>query len=73
MEYFTVLWLTVLSGPLTGSTTGIVYNSLAQCEAAIIPVTDTVSGQYDYSVVCEESATPSRTPQPKRNPTYEEN
>lgn len=73
MEYFTVLWITVLSGPLEGSTSGLIYNSLAQCEAAIAPVVSTIDGQYDYNVICEETITPSSFIRPQRNPIYEEN
>ena len=74
MEYWAVLWVTVLSGPLEGSTSGLIYNSLAQCEAAISPIVETIDGQYDYSIVCEETVTPSSSPmRPKRNPIYEEN
>lgn len=73
MEYFTVLWITILSGPLEGPTSGLIYNSLAQCEAAIAPVVGTVVDQYDYSVLCEETTKASVTIRPKRNPIYEEN
>lgn len=66
MEYWTVLWITVLSGPLDGSTSGLIYTNLAQCEAAIVPVTDTL--EYDYSVDCEESTIPSASIRPKRRP-----
>ena len=73
MEYVTVLWITVLSGPLDGSTSGLIYNSLAECEAAIAPVISTIDGQYDFSVVCVPSTTPSSSIRPKRNPNYMEN
>lgn len=73
MEYWTVLWITVLSGPVDGSTSGLIYSSLAQCEAAIVPVVETIDGQYDYSVICEETTTASAVVRPKRNPIYEEN
>lgn len=73
MEYWTVMWITVLSGPLEGSTSGLIYNSLVQCEAAIAPVVGTIDGQYDYSVLCEEAVTPSSSIRPQRNPIYEEN
>lgn len=66
MEYWTVLWITVLSGPLADSTSGLIYENLEQCEAAIKPITDTL--EYDYSVVCEESMTPSASIRPKRRP-----
>jgi hypothetical protein len=66
MEYFTILWITVLSGPLDGSTSGLVYENLEQCEAAINPITDTL--EYDYSVICEETVVPSSSIRPKARP-----
>jgi hypothetical protein len=68
MEFWTVLWITVLSGPLDWSTSGLIYNSLAECEAAIATVIDTIDGQYDYSVVCEESMTLSSSIRPRPRP-----
>lgn len=66
MEYWTVLWITVLSGPLADSTSGLIYNDLASCEAAIAPVTETL--EYDFNVVCEETETPSSSIRPQRRP-----
>lgn len=67
MEYWTVMWITVLSGGvIEGSTTGLVYPTLAKCEESIHAVTGTL--EYDYSVICEETATPSASIRPKRRP-----
>lgn len=66
MEYWTVMWITVLSGPLDGSTSGLIYESLAQCESVISTVTDTLP--YDYQVVCEESYIASASIRPQRRP-----
>lgn len=68
MEYWAVLWVTVLSGPLENSTSGLIYKSLDQCEAAINTVAGTITGQYDYQIYCEESYTPSSSIRPKRRP-----
>ena len=68
MEYFTVLWITVLSGPLADSTSGLIYNSLAECEAARPVVIGTIDGQYDFTIDCEESLTPSASIRPLRRP-----
>ena len=68
MEYITVLWITVLSGPLDGSTSGLIYNSLAECEAAIAQVISTIDGQYDFSAICEESMTLSSSIRPMPRP-----
>lgn len=66
MEYFAVMWITVLSGPLDGSTSGLIYTNLAQCEAAISAVTNTL--EYDYSVLCEETDIASASIRPQRRP-----
>lgn len=71
MDYWTVLWITVLSGPLDGSTSGLIYESLEQCEAAIQPVTGTLT--YDFNVICEETIMPSASIRPQRNPIHTEN
>lgn len=65
MEYWTIMWITVLSGPLDGSTSGLFYENLAACEASIVTVTDTLP--YDYNVICEETfvASVSIRPQPR--------
>ena len=67
MEYWTVMWITVLSGGvIEGSTAGLVYPSLEACEAAIAPVVATLP--YDFNVVCEETATMSRVVRPMPRP-----
>jgi hypothetical protein len=68
MEYWTVLWITVLSGPLDGSTSGLIYRDLSACEAAISPVVATIDGQYDYNVICEETLLPSSLLRPQPRP-----
>lgn len=66
MEYFTVLWITVLSGPIDGSTSGLIYESLEQCEAAKPAVVATLA--YDFTVTCEETVTPSASIRPQARP-----
>lgn len=67
MEYWTVMWITVLSsGVIEGSTSGLVYPSLEVCEASIPAVVGTLP--YDYSVICEETATMSRVVRPMPRP-----
>ena len=73
MEYWTVLWITILSGDLENSTSGLIYKTLDQCEAAINTVAGTITSQYNYQIYCEETVTPSSSPTPKRNPIYTEN
>ncbi len=66
MEYWTVMWITVLSGALDGTTSGLVYPNLETCEGSIQEVTATL--EYDYSVLCEESNLVSKAVRPKRRP-----
>jgi hypothetical protein len=66
MEYFTILWVTILGGPLDGSTSGIVYSSLAQCEKATTVVSATLD--YDHSLACDESLLVSMSTHPKPRP-----
>jgi hypothetical protein len=68
MEYWTILWITVLSGPLDGATSGLIYENLAACEVALPTVLATIDGQYDYNVVCEETETPSASIRPMPRP-----
>jgi hypothetical protein len=63
MEYWTVLWITILSGPLDGAVTGIIYPSLEACEAALQPISQTLP--YDHNLLCEESITASSSIRPK--------
>lgn len=66
MTYFTVLWVTILSGPLEGSTSGVVYPSLEACETSIQPVTAQMT--YDFNVICDETALPSSSIRPRPRP-----
>lgn len=70
MEYWTILWVTILGGPLDGSVSYLIYPSLAECEASITEVMSTVT--YDYNVMCEETVVASSSPRPIRNPIYGE-
>lgn len=69
MEYWTVMWITILSGYLEGANIAIPYPSLANCEAALNAVSDTLP--YDHSLECRKSDTPSASIRPQRNPIYE--
>lgn len=68
MEYWTILWINVLSGPLEGASSGLIYENLAKCEASIPAVVLTIDGQYDYNIACRETETPSSSIRPKRRP-----
>jgi hypothetical protein len=47
----TILWITMLSGPMAGDVFGIPYVTEAACKAAMKPVGDTLD--YDYNFQCE--------------------
>jgi len=66
MEYWTVMWITILSGYLEGANIAIPYPSLAACEAALNPVSDTLP--YDHSLVCEEGDVMSASIRPQPRP-----
>ena len=63
MEFWTVLWITVMAGPMGGVSSQVLYPSLEACEAALTPVSLTLA--YDHSLLCEESTTVSRSIRPK--------
>lgn len=68
MEYWTILWVTFLGGPFDQQVMFLAYPSLAQCEAAISPVAETLP--YDFNIKCEESTTPSASAPPRPRPDY---
>jgi hypothetical protein len=66
MTYYTFLFITVISGPMTGHVAAVLYTSMAECEAATRTVSDTLA--YDHGLSCEATETPSGSIRPKRNP-----
>lgn len=68
MAYFTVMWITVISGPIEGTVSGLVFNSLADCEAHRPAVFEMMKDQYDFIIDCDESDLASGSIRPKRRP-----
>jgi hypothetical protein len=66
MEYWTILWVTILSGQLDGTIYGIPYPSEVACAEATRPVSGTLG--YDHNLTCEVTPTPSSSIRPKRRP-----
>lgn len=62
MTYWTLLVITIISGPLKGTESFHYYTSQAECEAATSAVSNTIS--YDHSIDCEVTPTPSSIPRP---------
>jgi hypothetical protein len=66
MEYWTILWVTVLGGQLDGTVYGIPYTSEVACAEATRTVSDTLD--YDHNLTCEVTPTLSASIRPKRRP-----
>ena len=66
MTYWTILLITVLSGPMEGVQMGLIYPSEQACREAMNQVTSTLP--YDYQVDCEVSDTASNSIRPKARP-----
>lgn len=57
MTYWTIMTVTILSGGLDGQKFVIPYPSMAECEAATVVISATLS--YDHNMVCTETVKPS--------------
>jgi hypothetical protein len=68
MEYWTILWINVLGGPMDGAASGLIYENLAKCEASIPAVVAAIDGQYDYNIACMETETLSASIRPRPRP-----
>lgn len=66
MEYWTILWITILGGPLDGEAGYMVYASYDECFAAHKIVSDTFS--YDHQIECEVTDVPSSSIRPMPRP-----
>jgi hypothetical protein len=47
----TILWITMLSGPMAGDVFGVPYTTEAACKTAMKTVSDTLD--YDHNLQCE--------------------
>lgn len=68
MEFWTIMFITILSGPLEETQMGLIYPSEQACYEAVNQVTDTLA--YDYNVRCEVSDSVSSTIRPKARPQH---
>ena len=50
MTYMTILWITMLGGPLDGASYGIPYITEEACKQAMVHVSDTLD--YDHNMEC---------------------
>lgn len=67
MEFWTILFLTILDPRLDGYPTHILYPSEAECNAARSIVSETM--HYDHKTECFVSTVASKSIRPKRRPT----
>ena len=68
MEYWTMMLITILSGPMEGSQMALLYKSESSCIAALNAVSDTLADQYDHKLDCEVSTTLSASIRPRSRP-----
>ena len=66
MTFWTVMWITILSGELDGVMYPIIYKTEADCNSARSIVGDTLD--YDYKMDCYVSELPSGSIRPKARP-----
>lgn len=68
MTYWTILLITILSGPMEGSQSTILYFSEEDCSNATRIVSDSINGAYDHKLECMVSDTPSGSIRPESRP-----
>lgn len=66
MTYWTVMFITILSGPMEGQQMPLLYKSEALCIEATKQVSDSLSASYDHKIECVPSDTPSKSKRPKK-------
>jgi hypothetical protein len=70
MTYWTIMMITVLSGPLEGQVSTIAFKNESLCYEAAETMSASLKASYDYKMQCMVSSTPSNSIRPKRNPSY---
>ena len=68
MTYWTIMLITILSGPMEGSQSTILYFSEEDCSNATRTVSDSINGAYDHKLECMESDTLSDSIRPELRP-----
>jgi len=68
MQQWAILWITVLAGPFDGISSGIPYQSMAECQAATRAISDAI--KVDHRLTCTPTSVGTATVRPKRNPVY---
>lgn len=68
MTYWTILLITILSGPMEGSQSTILYFSEEDCSNATRTVSDSIGTAYDHKLECLVTDTLSNSIRPKARP-----
>lgn len=67
MTYWTVLLITIISGPQSGVTTGLLYPTELLCREHHQAIAATLQGAYDFQIKCLP-LTPSGSARPMARP-----
>ena len=68
MTYWTILLITILSGPMEGSQSTILYFSEEDCSNATRTVSTSIGTAYDHKLECVVTSTLSNSIKPKAKP-----
>ena len=68
MTHWTIMLITILSGPMTGTATPILYRTEALCQAATVPVSNSLDGSYDHKLACLLTVSASSSIRPRARP-----
>ena len=68
MTYWTIMLITILSGPMVGTATPILYRTEALCQAATASVSNSLSESYDHKLACLPTVKASAFIRPKQRP-----
>lgn len=68
MTYWTIMIITILSGPLEGSQMFLPYPSIDACWDATNLVSESIDSAYDHSMDCKQTSTASGSIRPKTRP-----
>lgn len=52
MTYWTIMVITILSGPMNGAQMNLLFNSPDTCEAARSAVSEVLADSYDHNLEC---------------------
>lgn len=68
MTYWTIMLITIISGPMAGTETPLLYRTEALCRAATVSVSNSLYGSYDHKLSCLLTVSASGSTRPKARP-----